>query len=131
MTRTIYIGRRRLSKGGKLVHAFREEGASEENFIYYGKAKASTFASCQIGTIYEIEDGKPFPAFWPNAKVGMVSEADAWAFEVADRDAELRSRKVESSPKLNNLVADLRAARQQIPHTRRATFDAWLLNAIR
>lgn len=121
-----YMGRR--IEGGKLQHLFLGE---DETSHFYPKAKSGVFRGCEIGATYEI--GEHFPGIWQQCMVNQERHVKALDWEVADRAASAKYREMKKSPtpELDNIVSQLRTARDAMPARLRGSFDAWLLNQIR
>lgn len=122
-----YIGRRRNK--GKTVHAF-VTSTDDESFVFYRSAPARVFRQCVIGVQYDMSFDQ-WPSWWADHKVGQAPDNVRLEWQAKDRDTELRNRKVEKSPELESILADLRAARLRLPYNRRIAFDAWVLDKIR
>lgn len=125
-----YVGRRVLNK--KLRHAFIKEGGDPDCYTIFPDAKASEFAGCLIGTVYELKHER-LPRLWAAYAVRRVSEQQRMDWQAEDRaDAEMwNQRTILPSPELEKAIAQIRCSRAAIrsPSKQRA-FDVWLLNKI-
>jgi hypothetical protein len=129
-----YIGRRIQRSGDKLLHVFKIVGGRDE-LAFTG----SGFKNCRIGSAYKMsqtdDNGKwSIPTYWIK-----VEDADSRAdtdqralWQAADQLAYRESIAVKHKhPELEEAVELMRRVRYSLNGVRQATFDAWLLNAVR
>jgi len=125
-----YMGRR-ISQSGKLVHAFLENGSNEKDgFVFYPKAKASSFHGLEIGALYDLTKG--LPLLWSKIKIGSIDEEKKiqWATE-SRTDIEYNSQKSKIPDKeLIDLINQISKHVSMMSHQKKAAFLSWLIKRI-
>lgn len=122
-----YIGRR--ISGNKLVHSFKGEGQT----VHFPKAKASNFIGARIGHIYDVGEKLSTRVIWKDIEVGQVSDDKKVDLQVAEAaDLALWSqRKVKPREELEDIILQLRNARDRLTPQARGGFDSWVLQKLR